>query len=336
MCLGEVKFGDHELKVMQIMNQTREISRRSVVVTGAWAVPAISVAVNAPRAAASEPPEPLGSDIVLSFTDVFTGSTTDITTAVITFIQEQLSALGPQVPPAPSRSDFTGPFGAVQYGLALAAWAAQNAEVIAQRAAWDLAVASLTSYLQRLANLGEQIFSVSVTYPQTLTVTNAGPLPLLPGDTVTVEIEVDQSLINLDTPATGNTGVVSTGSTTTLTHVVASTVPAGEVIFTQSLNVNPVGVNLNIQGGTTQSTVTATLAPPSQDTDINDNGDLVTSNVGITLNVLSGSIEDIQDEWDSLLAEAQFIYDLVSWIAPLIDWESVISGLLPFDLPSLP
>lgn len=350
-----------------------QLSRRGLVTTAVWATPVVATAVVTPLAAASvPPPKPLGSDLVLSYAGGTTGSTDDISAAVIAWIKKQLLDLGPKVPPEPpkpeepestspmpQRKDFRpGWRGDAEYQVALnlwraqnpgyvkwlaeyaewqierAKWAAENAEVIAQRIAWEIAIGQLERMMKEFAEIGKMLFSASISYPQQLSVTNTGPLPLLPGDVVTVVTTVDSSLVNAHLPSTGEVSLIQTGGTVTMSHIVTGTVPVGGVVFTQPLRYNPASVTLNIRGTTTNSSVVSELTPRSQDTDVNDHGDLVSAPIGVTLNVLTGDLQEVLDRWEKLTSQAEDLKKIWDLISPYIDWEQIIRGIVP--LPQLP
>ncbi len=330
-------------------------SRRTVLKGVAWAMPVVAVSVATPLAAATTRSN---SDIILSFGDTVEGSTRDITFAVVDFVDQTIRSLGPQeptppeliLPPEPTRPPgFPNPFNPAwqAYATALAAWAAEVAELNAGHAAavaaylqelatyqaWNLAVAAFIDRLRQVAIDSEGLFFASVTYPRTLNVLNAGPEALAAGTLVTVEVSSDINLINGYFPQVGPVQIIQTGGTTFLNYTVPVAVPAGGLVFSQDLVYNPAAVTLNITGSVTQSSITGTLSPMSQDTDVNNNGDIVTSPVGIRLDVATGDVQAILAEWQQFLQTAIDFYDLVSPILPPLDWGDIISGILPLPTP---
>lgn len=326
-------------------------SRRTVLRAAAWSAPVLAVGVGVPAAAASDP-SPVSSDIRLSFGDVVEGSTQDVTTAVAAFIVAQVAALGPQLPPGrpvepvePKRADFpSGIAGSLAYASAYAeyvvahgrwladytAWMRENdltLEEVAQAEMWALAVQSLRSLMDRLITLGEMVFSVRVAYPRTLIATNHGPDPILPG-AVSVSVITDTALLNAHLPSGQTISVVNTGGASTITATVPQTVPVGGTIFSVPLEYLPAAVTLNITGTTTSSTLSAHLLTP----DGADAGNSISSEVGVTLGVLPGGIDQVQAEWDGILADIERLKDIYELVAPLLpelDWSQIISGLVP-------
>ncbi|OJU40408.1 MAG: hypothetical protein BGN97_11235 [Microbacterium sp. 69-10] len=304
-----------------------------------------------PLAAASQR---TSSDLVLSFGTPIGGSTRDITFAVVDFIDRTIRSLGPQkptapelvLPPEPVRpSGFPNPFDPAwqAYAAALAQWgldvAAANADFaqetadylqkLATYSAWDLAVKTIIDRLRAAAVQSEGLFFASATYPRSLSVSNNGPQAIPAGTLVTVQVTTDAKIVNAYLPTTGPVQIGQTGGTTMLSYTTSSTVPVGGEVFSQPLVYNPASVTLNITGQVTQSSVTAMLSPTSQDTDLNDNGDLAVSPIGVRLDVATGDVQAILGEWQQLLDDAIAFYDLVSPLLPDIDWSSLIRGVLP-------
>lgn len=353
-------------------------SRRALVTTAAWAAPVIATAIATPLASASgeTPPVPITSDIALSYSGGTTGSTDDISNAVILWIKQALLDLGPKVPPAPEeptppavpgndpiplRNQFpTGAIGELRYQAAVAAWqlrnpglwdkvlewrieqakwvadyakwAAENAEAITQRTAWEIAIGQLERMMRELEAIGKMLFSVSISYPRYLVATNNGPNPILPGSVVTVSTTVDSNLINVHLPETGGVAAIQTGGTTTLSFIATETIPAGSVVFTQPLSYNPASVTLNISGTTTNSSVASQLDPLDQDTSLN--GNIVSAPIGVTLNVLTGDLQEVLARWEKLTSQVEDLKKIWDLISPYIDWQQIISGVLP--LPQRP
>ncbi|ALJ19038.1 hypothetical protein [Microbacterium sp. No. 7] len=332
-------------------------SRRTVLKVAAWSAPVVAVSVGAPVAAATTT---VPSDLVLEFGDIVEGSTRDITFAVVDFIDRAIRALGPQepvapnlvLPPEPVRPpgipNPINPSPAWQaYFAAVAQWlqdvAAANAAYAEELAvyaqewavyqAWNLAVTTFINRLRDLAITTEGLFFASATYPRTLTVRNNGPQPIPAGTTVTVQVITDINLVNAYLPQTGAIQAVQTGGTTMLTYTTTADVPVGGEVFSQPLVYNPVAVTLNITGTVTPSSITAALTPPSQDTDVNDNGDVIASNVGVLLNVATGDVQAILAEWQQFIQQAADFYDLVTTLFPDLDWTNIISGILPIGTP---
>lgn len=330
-------------------------SRRKALKVAAWSVPVVAVAVTTPLASASPV---TGSDIVLSFDDITEGSTRDITFAVIDFIERTIRSLGPQrpvepelvlppEPPRPPGNPFTNPGGWAEYSRAYVQWlldvAAANAghaqlvaeylRALGEYLVWDTAVRAIVARLRDVALQSEGLFFASATYPRTLRVHNNGPETIAAGTIVTVQLSVDSNLINAHLPQTGPIQILQTGGTSTLTYVLPADEPAGAEIFSQPLVYNPASVTLNIGGFVEQSSITGILAPSNQDTDINDNGDLVTSPIGIRLDVATGDVQAILNEWTSLVQQLIDFYELISPLLPEIDWREIISGRL--ELPAL-
>lgn len=326
-------------------------SRRTVIKAAAWSVPVMVTAVAVPMASATGA---IRSDIVLSFGDITQGSTRDITAAVIAFIDEQVRALGPQppvepdliLPPEPARppgAPWNNPSGWAAYAAAMAQWAldvaAANADYadkvaaylqeLARYSAWDLAVKAFVARMNEMALQSEGLFFASVTYPRTLVVTNAGPDTIPAGAAVIVQTLSDINLVNAYLPNVGGVQAIQTGGTATLSHVTPGAVAVGATIFTQPLEYNPVAVTLNITGSVTQSSVTAMLSPLDQDTDVADHGDVISSPVGIRLDVATGDVQAILAEWQQFIDQAIAFYNLISPLLPDIDWGDIIGGILP-------
>ncbi|MGF3055102.1 hypothetical protein [Microbacterium sp. YY-01] len=330
-----------------------EPSRRTVVKAAAWAAPVIMMSVQAPLASASAP---ITSDIVLRFGDIIEGSTRDVSFAVIDFIEGAVRSLGPQKPQAPELvlppeppkpwgNIFTNPSGWTQYGIDYAQWGvdvglantqylervAEYLQELAIYSAWDLAVSAFMDRFRDLAVQSEGLFFASATYPRSIVAVNNGPSAIPAGTTVTVQVTSDINLINAHLPEIGAVQAINTGGTTLLTHTTATEIPVGAVIFSQPLVYNPVAVTLNIAGTVTPSSITAMLSPMSQDTDVNDNGDLVTSTVGVLLEVATGDVQAILGEWQQFIDQAAAFYEIVAPLLPSIDWSEILRGLIPLQ-----
>lgn len=331
-------------------------SRRALLKATAWSAPVVAVSVATPFAAATTPT--INTDLVLEFGDVTHGSTRDITFAVVDFIDRTVRSLGPQEPaepelvlpprPAtPSGNPFTNPSGWAAYATALAQWTIDTAEAnagfeqevaeylraLAEYQVWDLAVTMFINRLREVALQSEGLFFASATYPRNLVLRNAGPETLAAGSVVTVQVTTDINLVNAYLPQIGGIQLLQTGGTTLITHTVTAPVPAGGVVFTQPLVYNPVAVSLGITGTVEPSSITALLAPPSQDDDVNDNGDVISSDLGVILNVATGDVQAILAEWRTFLDQAIAFYELVSPFLPELDWQDIIGGLLPISAP---
>lgn len=314
------------------------------------------MSVATPLAAATTPV--INTDLVVRFGDIVEGSTRDITFAVVDLIDRTIRQLGPQEPNAPelilppqpqqpSVPIWQDPAAWAQYAADYAAWGLEVAELNAGHAvayaeylqamatylAWDLAVSAFIARLRDVAIDTEGLFFASATYPRTVSVVNNGPNALLAGSVVTVQVASDINLVNGSFPGVGPVQVIQTGGTTLLTYVVPSVVPAGGQVFSQGLEYNPVAVTLNITDTVQQSSITAALAPASQDVDVNDNGDLITSPLGVRLDVATGDVQAIIGEWQDFLQSAIDFYELVEPFLPEIDWLDVIGGLLPLPAP---
>ncbi len=330
-------------------------SRRTVLKGAAWAAPVVAVSIVTPLAAASTT---LDTDLEVRFSSAIGGSTQDISFAVIDFIIQQVRNLGPQepvmpqlvypypepvLPPNPTWQDrlqlpiryaqWLADTAAANPGYAAAV--AQYGEDLIQYNLWNTAVDLFKSQLQDLAVQSNGLFFAQVSYPTALSLINHGPNTLPAGTVVNVTLTTN-NFVAAHLPSTGTTTVLDTGGTSTITYVVPpGGMPAGTTLFEQPLVYNPAAITLNVGDGSgapvsiDYSDITAVITTPN----LNVINDVAVIPLGIRIDLLTGNIDAIIDQWESAIAAAELIWNVISPSLPAINWQDIISGVLPLPAP---